>query len=232
MIVTCYYDIYNNPLKMIEYMALFEDIAISGLPVILFTDPTLTDRFNHYPDSIKVIGLPLDTFALYSIGMHYTRDLPSQRNHTKDTKEYLSLMNTKAEFILRGMDLCNDDTFIWIDYGILKIIKDKLKFINKLKIINEMKFNKIQIPGCWDAGRAFYVDSVNWRFCGGVFIIPREIIQEFYQHSKNILTDFCSLPLYKLTWEVNIWTIVERDRMKEKIDWYLANHNDSILLNI
>ena len=213
-------------------MALFEEVAFSGLPIILFTDPSLVTKFSHYPSTVRVVGVPLETFELYRIGMNYTGSLPSQRHPIKDTKEYMSLMNTKIELVLKGLELCSDDTFIWIDYGVLKLIKNKTRFINKLKIINEQKFNKIKIPGCWGLGQPFSVDTVHWRFCGTLFVIPRNLVQEFYQHSKNVLTDFCKFPNYKLTWEVNVWVIVEMFAMKEQIDWYFADHNDTILLNI
>jgi hypothetical protein len=141
-------------------------------------------------------------------------------------------MNTKVEIVLKAKELCDDDTLIWIDYGILKLMTNKIRFINKLKIINTLKFNKIKIPGCWGFGQPFSVESVNWRFCGSLFISPRNLIQEFFQHSKNVLSDFCNLNCYKLTWEVNIWAIVEMFALKEQIDWYFADHNDTMFLNI
>ena len=71
MIVTCYYDIYNKPEKFFEYLYLFYDIGISGAPIILFTDPLLVKKFRIFPPSVKVIGMPLDLFELYSIGKTY-----------------------------------------------------------------------------------------------------------------------------------------------------------------
>jgi hypothetical protein len=232
MIITSYYDIYNKPERLNDYMKLFDDIAFSGLPIILFTDPSIIEKFNHYPNTIKIVGIPLQTFELYKLAYSYNRELPNQRTTTKDTKEFLALMNTKIEFILRASEISKDDTFIWIDFGILKIIQNKIRFINKLKIINDLQFNKIRIPGCWGFGHPFSVDTVNWRFCGGLFVIPRKLIQDFYHHSKNVLNDFCSQLSYKLTWETNVWTIIEMFAMKDQIDWYFADHNDTILLNI
>lgn len=232
MIVTCYYDIYNKPEKFIEYLYLFYDIGISGVPIILFTDPLLVKKFRIFPPSVKVIGMPLDLFELYSIGKTYNGELPINRSHTKDTKEFYSLMNTKIEFILRASEMCEDTNFIWIDFGILKIIKNTDRFINKLKSINEMSFDKITIPGCWAMGRTFSVEEVNWRFCGGFFVIPRKHIQTFFEHSRNVLKDFCNLPLYKLTWETNVWNIVEYFACKDIIQWFFADHNDSIIHNI
>lgn len=232
MIVTSYYDIYNKPERLMEYLSLFYDIGISGIPIILFTDPSLVRKFRILPPSVRVIGIPLESFDLYSMAMSYTGELPSNRTVAKDTKEFFGLMNTKIEFILRASEICEDDTFMWVDFGILKIIKNSERFINKLKSINEKTFNKITIPGCWGMGRSFSVDEVNWRFCGGVFVMPRKHIQNFFDHSRNVLKDFCTLPIYKLTWETNVWNIVEFFACRDIIQWYFADHNDSILHNI
>ena len=149
----------------------------------------------------------------------------------KDTKDFFALMNTKVEFVKKASELFNNDTFTWIDFGILKLVKKPERFISKLKLINENKFNKIIIPGCWEAGRKFSVDTVNWRFCGTIFVAPRHLIEIFYDSSKHVLNDFCSKPQYKLTWEVNVWCIVE-SCTKDIIEWCSADHNDSLVLNI
>jgi hypothetical protein len=181
---------------------------------------------------VKVIGMPLEYFELYSIGMSYNGELPFSRTPSKDTKEFLSLMNTKIEFILRASEVSDDDTFIWIDFGILKIVKNKENFLNKLRIVNKTKYHKLMIPGCWGANHHFQIDSVNWRFCGGFFVIPRQYILPFFEHSRNVLHDFCTMSMYKLTWETNIWFLVELFAAKEWIQWYAADHDDSILLHI
>jgi hypothetical protein len=229
MLVTCYYDIYDTPDKFMEYVSSFYELGNSGIPIIVFTDPSLVSSFRNFPDTVKIIGMPLDFFELYSIGMAYHGELPLYRNVKKDTKEFLSLMNTKIECILRASEICEDSTFVWIDFGILKIIKDRSSFLEKLRMVHQHSFSKVLIPGCWSPTSPFYIDSVHWRFCGGLFIIPREHISSFYQHSKHVLTDFCTLPIYKLTWETNVWFIVELNVGKTWIQWYAADHNDSIL---
>lgn len=232
MFVTSYYDIYNKPEKFVEYMDLFYDIGMSGIPIIILTDPSIVNKFGIFPSSVKVIGIPLESFELYSIAMSYNGELPNIINKTKDTKEYLGLINTKIEFILKASEICEDDTLIWIDFGILKVIKNKERFINTLQYINKKTFNKITIPGCWGFGRHFSVNEIHWRFCGGVLIMPRKHINMFFNHSKNVLKDFCTLPIYKLTWEVNVWSIIEFCGCKNEIEWYFADHDDSIILNI
>jgi len=232
MFVTAYYDIYGKPEKFIEYMWLFYDLGISGLPITVFTDPSLVEKFRILPPSVRVIGIPLETFELYKIGISYQGELPGNRSVIKDTREFYSIMNTKIEFLKKASEVCEDDAFMWIDFGILKIVKNKERFINKLRDINKTSYDKIMMPGCWAYGRGFDVNQVNWRFCGGFFVVPRGLIQPFFEHSRNVLRDFCTIPMYKLTWETNVWVIVEMFALKDSITWYFADHDDSIVLNI
>ena len=140
MLVTCYYDIYNNPENITKYLELFDKLGNSGIPIILFTDPSTVSTFTSPSiPTITVIGIPLEMFELYSIAIKYNGDLPSNRTQ-KDTKEFLSLMNTKIEFIKKASELVNDNTFTWIDIGILKIVKNKDRFINKIKNMKKLQF--------------------------------------------------------------------------------------------
>lgn len=233
MLVTCYYDIYGKPEKFMEYLSLFYDLGISGIPITLFTDPSLVYKFRIFPPSVTVIGIPLIDFELYSTGMAYDRDLPSSRSTGKDTKEFFSLMNTKIEFVKKASERWPErDTFMWIDFGILKIVKNTERFINKLAEIGNHSYTKMIIPGCWSIGRTFSVEQIHWRFCGGFFVIPRHYIPSFYKHSATVLNDFCSMPIYKLTWETNVWTTIEFCAEQANIQWYFADHDDTIVLNI
>lgn len=232
MFITAYYDIYNKPERFFQYLDLFYDLALSGLPILLFTDPSLVRKFRILPSNVRVIPMPLNTFELYNIGMSYTRELPSGRTPEKDTKEFFSLMNTKIEFIKRAMDFCEDETLIWIDYGILKIVKDQTRVLEKLKEVNGRVFKKMTIPGCHSFGRHFTVEHVNWHYCGGLIIIPKSYVLTFYNHCKHVLIDFCTLPQYKLTWETNTWYVVSACSERDNIVWIQADHNDTMFLNI
>ena len=106
------------------------------------------------------------------------------------------------------------------------------RFINKLKSVNETKYDKMMMPGCWEYGRPFTVNNVNWKFCGGFFVIPRKYVRIFYDHCRNVLRDFCTNPIYKLTWETNVWNIVEMCATKDDMVWYYSVHDDTIVLNI
>ena len=231
MFVTCYYDVYNSPDNFIKYMNLFNDLAISGLPFIVFTEPHFVDKFSSFPSSVKVYGIPLEEFELYNIAMKYDRELPSQRNLTKDTHKFLAVINAKVECVLKALELCDDDTFIWIDFGILKVINNREQIINKLLEINSKIYDKAYIPGCWSQ-RTVSTNSVHWRFCGGFFVIPRKHVSIFYKKCKSVLTDFCTLPNYKLCWEANVWAVVELFAEEKFIEWYHADHNDTIIMNM
>lgn len=235
MLVTCYYTIYpGKPERFYEYLEYFYDLVLSGLPILLFTDPALVPKFRIFShlSTLRVVPLPLTEFRLYQQAMSFTGQLPAHRTPQKDTKEFYALMNTKMEFIHKAMEHTEDETLIWIDYGILKIVKQKERFLQTLKDVNETRFPKLTLPGCWSYGRTLHVDSIHWRFCGGFFVMPRSLAERFYQHSVCVLRDFCTLPQYKLTWETNVWTIIECCAERENMEWYFADHNDTIVVNI
>ena len=231
MFVTAYYSIYpTNESRTNYYFELFKELGNSGLPFIIFTDPEYVSMLSEFPLA-RVIPLNLYDCELYQIAMSYQGELPNGRNYIKDTKEFFGLMNTKIEFMKRACEYTTEQ-LIWIDFGILKIISDIPHFINKLTHIQSHIFDKITIPGCWSKKYSFSVEHINWRFCGGILIMPQKHIERFYIHSRNVLRDFCTMPIYKLTWETNVWALIETCAEQENIDWYLADHNDSIVLEL
>jgi len=233
MLVTCYYDLYQNPDSFQKYLDLFTPLGNSGLAILLFVDPSDVERFVHLPSTVQVVGLSLTDLELHQIAMNYDRELPAGRTPSKDTKEFFALMNSKIEFVKKASEMLPEvNQFLWIDFGILKIVKNTERFLSKLEEIETKVFVKMAFPGCWSAGRYFTVDSINWRFCGGFFVMPRAHLLNFFQHSKNVLTDFCTQAQYKLTWETNVWNIIELFAERDNIDWYFADHNDTIVTNI
>jgi len=235
MLVTCYYNIYPGKDGLDHYLKLFTPIGRSGLPIVLFVDPSHVHHFADFPFTVKVIPLALADLELYQIAMKFDRDLPSGRTPEKDTKEFFGLMNTKIEFVKKAAEIVkgsDDSTFMWCDFGILKIAKNPERFVQKLKEIQSKTYTKMTIPGCWSFGRSFTPQNITWRFCGGFFVIPKSFIDTFYNHCKGVLTDFCNHPTYCLTWETNIWAVIECCAEKTNMVWYFADHNDTIVTNI
>lgn len=233
MFVTCYYDIYQKPERFNDYLTLFRELGHSGLRILLFVEPSMTQRFEEFPKTVTVHPLELLSCELYQMGMAYDRELPGNRSVEKDTKEFFSLMNTKMEFVKKAKELYPDmEQFLWIDFGIMKIMKNKERVLKKLKEIQDKRYEKVMIPGCWSFGRAFTVNAIHWRFCGGFFVMPTAHVERFFEHSKCVLRDFCTMPMYRLTWETNVWTIIESCAERDNIGWYFADHNDTMVLNL
>ena len=233
MLVTSFYEIYGRSERIPQYFKWFEPLGYSGLPMIVFTESEFVHLFDKYPATVRVIPLALKSLELYQIGMKYDRELPRYRTPEKDTQEFLSLMNTKIELLKHAAIHCDDTTLIWIDFGIFKIMKTPKKVIAKLFQLSHLSFDKIVIPGCDTyLKHGCFPDRVNWRFCGGFFVTPRQHLDSFFQHSKNVLSSFCNDPQYKLTWEVNVWYIIEQCTNREHIVWYHAGHEDTIVLSI
>lgn len=233
MFVTSYYEIYNKPERVPQYFKWFEPLGYSGLPIIVFTEEEFVHLFKDYPKTVQVIVLPLKSLEMYQICMTYDRELPTYRTPEKDTHEFFALMNAKIEFLKCAVEYCQDDTFIWIDFGIFKLFKKPKKCIAKLYQLSKLSFTQIVIPGCDQYGqRSCNADSVNWRFCGSFMIVPRIHLTHFYDCCKNVLRSFCDQAQYKLTWEVNIWYVVEFCTNRKDIQWYHAGHEDTMIFNI
>ena len=122
MFVTSFYNIYDNQDRFFEYMSLFYDIAISGIPIVIFVDPCMVSKLRIFPKSVHVVGLPLEDCEIYRLATAYTGELPTGRTVIKDTKEFMGLMNCKPEFLKRAAALFPADKYVWIDVGIMKIM--------------------------------------------------------------------------------------------------------------
>jgi len=230
MIVTCLYDIGLQEDRAMELRNWFEDIAKSGLPITVCTESSLLPLFTDVPSSVRVLTLPKECLELYSIAMAYQGDLPAHRNRFKDTKEYLALVNTKIEWMCRVSEVVEDDTFVWLDMGILKHIRNKGRFLEEIRRIHSRPFDKMVLPG-WADSPSFSVDTVTSHFFGCFFVIPRRYLAAFYGHSKTVLTDFCTQSMYKLCWETNVWRIVDMCAMHDDIHWYACDQDDSLVLS-
>jgi len=231
MIVTCLYDIGQPEDRLIELRYLFEDMASYGMSITVCTEPSLVSLFSHVPPSVRILSLPKECLELYTLATSYTGELPIHRHASKDTKEYLALLHAKIECLYRVSDVVEDDTFVWIDMGILKHIRNKSGFLERLARIHTASFDSIVLPGWSETGRAFSTDSITSRFFGCFGVFPRTYLPTFYQHCKTVLTDFCTQSIYKLCWETNAWYVVEMCAMHDQIQRYVCDQDDSLLLS-
>lgn len=218
MFVTAYFDIGQDKLK--SYLEKFQ--KLSKLRMILFTDPSLESTFSGLSSTVKVEAVCLQDLEIFRLCQQF-ENLPTCRNSEKDTKDFLSLMNTKVEFLKLAKELCEDETLIWIDFGIMKIVKNEELVLHKLEEIQKSKVEKVTLPGCW-CPCIPSPHQVCWRFCGGLVVCPRDQVEEFREGVLSVLQRS-----EILTWEVNVWTVLEQE--SNLFSWYRGDHNDSMFLN-
>jgi hypothetical protein len=229
--------LYNFGRKSIEeFIADFNPFLKSSLRIFIFTDQeSLTLSATNATDATNVTiqYLPAHTSGLAAF-QQKDPILPEHRNPTKDTLEFLQLMNAKPEFLKRAADLVSvkAKNYVWFDFGILKISKNPETFIKRLSRAAEAVEHtpgKIIIPGCISRERINVpqlFSSPVWRFCGGIVIVPAQLIDTFHAYQNEQLKKCVERNV--LTWEVNIWATIEQAH-PELFHWYAADHNDTIV---
>ena len=219
--VTALYKIktYSNTELNIDYFKPFLD---TNLKIIVYTD--IEDLSL---GSVQTIILPREEVVAFS---QVEATLPEYRNKEKDTLEFLQLMNAKTEFLHKAKNLIKARVYVWFDFGILKIISDKARFIESMTNIHEYAIeDKVVIPGCISRENInfnnLFVYPI-WRFCGGILIISESMVDTFHElHLKEL--EKCR-QLNLLTWEVNLWASIEHAN-PDIFHWYKADHNDTII---
>jgi hypothetical protein len=210
------------------YFSQFKRLVESGVNIHLFLQSSMLDLYNDIIGENPNVFLEIQEFEELEIykelrTVEYT--LPSQRNLTKDSANFMILMNSKIEFVKKAMtnNVYNSDTFAWIDFGIGHVIKNNETF-NNLKTLSIKK--GLYIPGPYSFNNVDF-NSVCWRFCGGFFIGDKDSLEEFHSlYQKEFLNLVKSTGI--LSWEVNVWAFFERF-LGWKPNWYYGDHNDSIL---
>lgn len=200
-----------------RYFAEFENLANTGIPILLFLDTEFIDRT--FPSNVRVIPTTLDMSWLPT---HV--ELPAHRNPSKDTLEYFCIQLSKLAYLTKAREYTSDPILAWIDFGVFHMFNDKSECARLLQtiahgtILNE----KILAPGCWPAGHYDW-NSVCWRFCGSFLIGHRDLFPAAYaEQTRLVQTQFPHL-----TWEVNYWA-----QMEPFFHVYPANHDDSLLSRV
>jgi len=217
-----------------SYLADFLKLARTGIPIHLFVS------YSYIPlllplqafSNLYVEPINLSDLALASVEAL----LPPQRNVSKDTRNFMILMNAKVEFIDSAVtrNHFGTDQFAWIDFRIFHVLHDEIAAAAHLRqlAILQLKQPAVLIPGCWAKGVHWnsLFQSINWRFCGGFFLGDAVSLHAFYRlyvdHIVKGLTE--QNPGATLTWEVNYWHYLELNYGFKPI-WYKADHDASIL---
>ena len=249
--VTCFLDIYEESeiIKTTEKKSLekrlfyFKELASTGIQICLYISSNMENSIipitNQYKNiKYKIVNLK-DLHIWKTVNEHKVT-LPMNRCMIKDSFEYITLMNSKIEFMEYAIreNPWNSSHFAWIDFSVFYIIKNPNYFKKWLQFVSSLKLkdNFLTIPGCFSHSRPFHKENDNldnllnniyWRFCGTFFIGDKNSLLEFYELYDLHFPLF--LKIYgKLIWEVNFWSWLESFTDWKPI-WYSADHNDSIL---
>jgi glycosyltransferase involved in cell wall biosynthesis len=208
----------------------FQPFLRSSLPIMVFTDvETFAETISG--EHIRIVQVPKSELEAFRQVEEET-SLPANRNKEKDTLTFLQLMNAKPEFVKRAADLVAATTYVWFDFGVLKVSKQHDRFVKRMESVKEcVDFvpNKIIIPGCKGRESIDFTalfSTILWRFCGGIILIPASFVKPFYLAASEQLENCRKLGV--LTWEVNLWAAIDYSQ-PDMFHWYNADHNDSIV---
>lgn len=210
--VTAFY-----PIRPGDYIEEFKKLVSTGVPILVFSESDI----GQYPN-VTQIRAPLELSWVSKNTI-----LPTNRNHEKDTPEFMCLMLMKLWCMKEALKYTDSPYLAWIDFRVFHVVRNTERVQDKLKSLTRAdlsRLTKIASPGCWQPIPRFDIlDSICWRFCGGFLIGPRDAFGPAYKRQTEIVKKF----LPHLTWEVNYWSLME-----EHFDWYWADHNDSLILNV
>jgi hypothetical protein len=151
-------------------------------------------------------------------------------NPEKNTLAYLIVQAEKTTWLAEAaLNVPNASVLVWIDFGIFRL-PDVTKEIVQKFVLQARNERAIVIPGCWDKQAAHDDAYPNWRFCGGVMVVPCEHAVAL-DHAMKREYIRRLLDTNHVTWEVNVLAAVEQLHPELPIWWYKANHNCTLFEN-
>lgn len=206
----------------------FKPLLQNDTKWVLFCDSSeIVSKFEDYTNC-SVERVPTTDF--FSFGSDPEDTLPQNANASKDTRSYLQLSCAKPEMIQRAAALIPADKYVWVSHDILHLSKHTETFVKNLFSMHTFTSESlILIPGCVQPNKVAFEQLFTgpiWRFCTNVFVVPHTCVSKFTEQFKEHL-EVCR-KLKKLTWEFNLFAVVEK-QTPDLFQWYLADHNDSIV---
>ncbi|MGI9255063.1 MAG: FkbM family methyltransferase, partial [Thermomicrobiales bacterium] len=206
----------------------------AGIPLVLYLDQYYATRLdpNEIPPWVTLRLLEREDLDLVKMiaGLDPAPTLPATRTITKDTIEYLGLMNAKTEVVARAVreGLVTTPYTGFIDSGVAKLFTDQDAAFRRIAEADLTGLDRVLIPGCWpirpvEVGAL--VDAVSWVFCGTLFLLPAAMAERFHALELEALDAF--LAQGRLAWEVNVWAYLAGQH-PEVFHWYLSDHNDRL----
>ena len=267
--VTSFFNIYETDYdakKTIPWrVERFEEMARTGINICVYTSPDYakyidTEKFPNIRlmdagvatprtppapvgsnDAGTEIALAVNDLWVAGVvqGAAAPVELPSVRNETKDTAAYLTVINSKTQFMADTVQKNPFGTthFAWVDFNLSHVLFNGEPSLRYLKDLGQRTFKPkmFAIPGCWDhkynnVHIGHVTECIFWRFCGGFFIGDAESILRFDELYKAKYPEFIAAHR-KLVWEVNFWAWLEVNSDWAP-EWYPAGHDDTIITNL
>lgn len=200
--------------------------------VPLLNHPRTAEEYGKLGDQLATVRAPIKAFYTQLKDCWMTRFLWEQSgitpavadNPKKNTIAYHCVQHQKVEWLLTAATIDKDSThFAWVDYGIFSVSGITATVIEDY--LWRAKGEKaIAIPGCWPKGEYHDDDVPNWRFCGGLILVPRAYIRPLYDKFKDVAMKKV-WKTKQVTWEVNTLANLEEKHPELPLWWYQADHN-------
>jgi hypothetical protein len=147
-------------------------------------------------------------------------------NPAKNSMEYHAVQHNKFEWLEKAAMLDTEaDVFVWLDYGCMRLPGFDSNSLTEF--LRRVRKNDLAIPGCWEKKEVTDYYPC-WRFCGTLFIVPRQDVFPLNKAFKAI-TRLYVRAMRNVTWEVNDLARMELVHVGPKIRWYPADHNATML---
>lgn len=219
----------------------FLEIVETGVQICVFVDDIDAGLINEHMGIYSNIKL-MKTIKFEDLWIETCiRDkhlfLPEVRCQVKDTPQYMSLINSKVEFLKRTVEEnpWNSSHFAWIDFSLSYVFHNSESALKQLSYLgNECLFDAsnrfLTVPGCIGKDTNYMeriLHQPHWRFCGGFMLGDAASIMELVELYEIHFPEFIA-NYNTLVWEVNFWAWLEICRGWNPI-WYYAGHDDSII---
>lgn len=221
-LVTAFFRLPDHRVSEGELFRRFDQLASGDVPIILFLDAKLAQLgFAPQHSNVRVFPLDLEVLRPFIIEDENPRSLPDSCG-PNDTRDSLCFGNSKIDFMELATRVDEKSShFAWIDFDVMKIVRDSRAFLKDLRLLNPPT-PCVLAPGPRNQDK-IGVDVLSQFFHGDFLLCDRTSISELSAAHREL---FDSAP--KLTWEVNIWAEINRQRVVF-FDWYRTDHDDSII---
>jgi hypothetical protein len=218
----------------------FLQLAKTGMKLIVFccdkSLAALSERLKGFNNVIidNTIHRLEDLIAFKQMERVPDLTMPSYRTPVKDTRQYMTLINSKLEFVKRAINLnpYGSKNYAWVDFSLPYVFKNGQKTLDYFTKISDDNDWPLYVAGSFETKSVIIpIDGVHWRFSGGIFMGNKTKMMEFADYHEQHFPDI--LEKYKkVLWEVNVWALYEQQAGFVNVIWYKGASDDKIIENL